>query len=95
MKILPVIMAGGSGSRLWPLSREDYPKQFLSILGKNSLLQNTISRLNSLEYSPSLIICNFEHRFIIAEQLRKFHISDIILEPQKKKYSPSYCTSRI
>ncbi|WP_139788331.1 sugar phosphate nucleotidyltransferase, partial [Morganella morganii] len=41
MKILPVIMAGGSGSRLWPLSREDYPKQFLSILGKNSLLQNT------------------------------------------------------
>ncbi|HHN8366085.1 TPA: mannose-1-phosphate guanylyltransferase/mannose-6-phosphate isomerase [Morganella morganii] len=89
MKILPVIMAGGSGSRLWPLSREDYPKQFLSILGKNSLLQNTISRLNSLEYSPSLIICNFEHRFIIAEQLRKFHISDIILEPQKKNTAPA------
>ena len=62
--ILPVIMAGGSGSRLWPLSRSSYPKQFLKLHGENTLLQETLLRLNGLTDTPPLLICNEEHRFI-------------------------------
>lgn len=90
--IVPVIIAGGSGSRLWPSSRENYPKQFLSIFDKNSLLQNTILRINTLKCEKPLIICNSEHRFIIADQLKNFTLSGIILEP-RKKYSTSYSIS--
>ncbi|MDR5687006.1 mannose-1-phosphate guanylyltransferase/mannose-6-phosphate isomerase [Morganella morganii] len=87
--IIPVIIAGGSGSRLWPLSRENYPKQFLSIYNDGSLLQNTIHRLDSLECNSSLIVCSSDHRFIIAEQLKKIHLSGIILEPAKKNTAPA------
>ena len=83
MKILPVVMAGGSGTRLWPLSRSLYPKQFLSLVDDSSLLQATLLRLESLECTIPLIISNNEHRFIVAEQLRQVGIVDfdIILEP--------------
>lgn len=67
MKILPVVMAGGSGTRLWPLSRSFYPKQFLSLVDDTTLLQATLLRLNSLECAPPLIISNNQHRFIVAE----------------------------
>ncbi|WP_413494613.1 mannose-1-phosphate guanylyltransferase/mannose-6-phosphate isomerase [Morganella psychrotolerans] len=89
MTILPVIIAGGSGSRLWPLSREEYPKQFLSIFGENSLLQNTVSRLDTLECEPPLVVCNTEHRFLVAEQLKNFVLSGIILESEKKNTAPA------
>ena len=81
--ILPVIMAGGSGSRLWPLSRTLYPKQFLALTGQETMLQETVNRLSGFPHQSPLLICNEEHRFIVAEQLRKADMthSGIILEP--------------
>ncbi len=89
--ILPVIMAGGSGSRLWPLSRELYPKQFLKLTSDFSMLQETVFRLSGLEHAPPLLICNEEHRFIAAEQLRlvKCDHSGIILEPEGRNTAPA------
>jgi hypothetical protein len=71
MTITPIIMAGGSGTRLWPLSRGNYPKQFLSLSGQFTMLQDTLARLKGIEHSPAMIICNEEHRFIAAEQIRQ------------------------
>ena len=65
--LYPVIIAGGSGSRLWPLSRTLYPKQFLCLDGEKTMLQATISRLNGLHCAPPLVICNEKHRFIVAD----------------------------
>lgn len=89
--ILPVIMSGGSGSRLWPLSRALHPKQFLALLNENTLLQETINRLDNSKCLNPLIICNNEHRFIVAEQLRANNTAagDIILEPMGKNTAPA------
>ncbi|EKO3701879.1 mannose-1-phosphate guanylyltransferase/mannose-6-phosphate isomerase [Vibrio metschnikovii] len=89
--LLPVVMAGGSGSRLWPLSRSLYPKQFISLTSEKSMLQETIVRLSGLEHQSPLIICNEEHRFIVAEQLRKQNIQHggIILEPVGRNTAPA------
>ncbi|MFT6919594.1 MAG: mannose-1-phosphate guanylyltransferase [Cognaticolwellia sp.] len=89
--ILPVIMSGGSGSRLWPLSRALHPKQFLALLNENTLLQETVNRLDKTQCLNPLIICNNDHRFIVAEQLRANHTvaSDIILEPIGKNTAPA------
>lgn len=67
--IVPVILAGGSGTRLWPLSRSLYPKQLLALADERSLLQNTVARLgDATGVSVPLVICNSEHRFMVAEQ---------------------------
>lgn len=89
--ILPVIMVGGTGSRLWPLSRELCPKQFLNIQGSDSMLQATVKRLDGLEYQNPLFVCNEEHRFIVHEQLNriKHGFSDIILEPVGRNTAPA------
>ncbi|MGJ7093653.1 mannose-1-phosphate guanylyltransferase/mannose-6-phosphate isomerase [Vibrio hannami] len=89
--ILPVIMAGGSGSRLWPLSRTHHPKQFLSLASENTMLQETVFRLKNVEHNPPLIICNDSHRFIVAEQFRasKIQHSGIILEPVGRNTAPA------
>lgn len=89
--LIPVIMAGGTGSRLWPMSRELYPKQFLKLHGEMSMLQETVSRLNGLQISEPLVICNEEHRFLAAEQLRQInHLSsNIILEPVGRNTAPA------
>jgi mannose-1-phosphate guanylyltransferase len=89
--ILPVIMAGGNGSRLWPLSRELYPKQFLTVSGELSMLQQTAARLTGMEHHAPLLICNEEHRFIAAEQIRLggFAHSGIILEPVGRNTAPA------
>ncbi|MDP2502851.1 mannose-1-phosphate guanylyltransferase/mannose-6-phosphate isomerase [Vibrio splendidus] len=89
--ILPVIMAGGSGTRLWPMSRTHYPKQFLPLSGKDTMLQETISRLSGIEHLPSSIICNEEHRFLVAEQLRSASLEygSIILEPCGRNTAPA------
>lgn len=91
MNILPVIMAGGSGSRLWPLSRTHYPKQFIPLVNDQSLLQNTLTRLSSLSISEPIVICNNEHRFMVAEQLRNidFDNASIILEPVGRNTAPA------
>ena len=89
--ILPVIMAGGSGTRLWPLSRGNFPKQFLSLSGKATMLQNTISRLAGINHAPAMLICNEEHRFIAAEQVRQLGVkhSGIFLEPVGRNTAPA------
>jgi len=89
--IVPVILSGGSGTRLWPLSRKLYPKQFINLVNKNTtLFQDTIMRLPD-EASNPLIICNEDHRFIVAEQLRQIKSSNkgIILEPVGKNTAPA------
>lgn len=84
MQILPVIMAGGSGTRLWPLSRTQYPKQFLKLSPDGyTLLQATLMRLKNLDCADPILICNEEHRFLAAEQMREIDVSaKIILEPE-------------
>ena len=93
-KILPVILSGGIGSRLWPLSRTSFPKQYTNISQKNSysLLQNTYLRLKNLEkLLLPLIICNEDHRFIVAEQIKELKIKpeSIILEPFGRDTAPA------
>jgi mannose-1-phosphate guanylyltransferase/mannose-6-phosphate isomerase len=69
--LVPVLLSGGVGSRLWPLSRELNPKQFLPLVGNLSLLEQTLVRAQSLNgIAPPIIVCNEEHRFLVAEQLR-------------------------
>ncbi|SFF54458.1 mannose-1-phosphate guanylyltransferase / mannose-6-phosphate isomerase [Fontimonas thermophila] len=90
--ILPVLLAGGSGTRLWPLSREHYPKQFLTLLGERSLLQDTALRAQAIPGAlPPLVICNEQHRFIVAEQLRQAGIGNarILLEPTARNTAPA------
>ena len=87
MKIIPVILSGGSGKRLWPLSRKLYPKQYLSLVGDNSMLQSTVQRLEGLEnLTEPIIICNEHQRFLALEQLQKIGITNptILLEPLAK-----------
>tara|TARA_B100000989_G_scaffold59069_1_gene40235 strand:+ start:5183 stop:6625 length:1443 start_codon:yes stop_codon:yes gene_type:complete len=92
-KIIPVILCGGSGSRLWPLSRQSFPKQFLILNNKkNSLLQNTYLRLGKLKnLSNPILVCNEEHRFIVAEQMREINIDpfSILLEPFRRNTAPA------
>ncbi len=90
--IFPVILSGGSGTRLWPLSRAGYPKQFLPLLGKESLFQLTLERLINLPNCVApRVICNEEHRFLIAEQARELGIkpSSILLEPLARNTAPA------
>ena len=88
--IIPVILAGGSGTRLWPLSRKLHPKQFIELIGKNTLFQEAIHSLPELVEKP-LVICNEEHRFLAAEQLRQIDrlASGIIIEPVGKNTAPA------
>ncbi len=88
--IKTVVMAGGTGSRLWPLSRAMYPKQFLSLTGEHTMLQDTLSRVKGVSVSDPLIICNEEHRFIVAEQTRVLGIkAEILLEPAGRNTAPA------
>lgn len=90
-KLHPVVIAGGSGSRLWPLSRTLYPKQFLFLDGKESMLQTTISRLQGLDCVQPFVICNEKHRFIAAEQLKNVGrlTGNVILEPSARNTAPA------
>ncbi|RBP83254.1 mannose-1-phosphate guanylyltransferase/mannose-6-phosphate isomerase [Marinomonas rhizomae] len=92
MKIIPVILAGGVGSRLWPLSREFFAKQCLPLVDKEySLLQQTILRTLSLEVADPIVVCNEDHRFLIAQQLQSIGVkkSSIILEPKGRNTAPA------
>lgn len=83
-KIVPVLLSGGSGSRLWPLSRELYPKQFLALCSERTMFQDTALRVgDELAFAPPLVVCNQEHRFLVAEQLRQSGLKPrgILLEP--------------
>jgi mannose-1-phosphate guanylyltransferase len=89
--LLPIIMAGGSGSRLWPLSRELHPKQFLTFEGDRAMLQVTIQRLAGITQQKPLVICNEAHRFLVAEQLRQLDMlgQNILLEPVGRNTAPA------
>ena len=96
--ILPVILAGGSGTRLWPLSRALYPKQLISLVDRHTMLQNTILRLDGLEDAGNpVVICNDEYRFMVAEQLRQIDIEadSIILEPVGRNTAPALAVAAI
>jgi mannose-1-phosphate guanylyltransferase/mannose-6-phosphate isomerase len=96
--LYPIIMAGGSGTRLWPLSREAYPKQFLDLTGDNeTLFQKTLSRLDGIEHADPIIVCNEQHRFIAGEQLRQLECdhSGIILEPCGRNTAPAICLAAL
>ena len=90
MNIQPVILAGGVGSRLWPLSRESYPKQFISFVGENTLLQETLLRIKDISSNKPIIITNNEHRFIVSDQLSKIKLeAKIVLEPFGRNTAPA------
>ena len=90
--MIPVILSGGSGTRLWPLSRSTYPKQFLPLVNEKTMAQETVLRLNGIEglHAP-IAVCNEAHRFMMAEQLREIGAqpSAIILEPVGKNTAPA------
>jgi mannose-1-phosphate guanylyltransferase/mannose-1-phosphate guanylyltransferase/mannose-6-phosphate isomerase len=91
-KITPVLLSGGAGSRLWPLSRKTYPKQFLPLLGGASLLQQTLLRvMNNPLFGSPIVVANAEHRFLVAEQLRAIECLDaqIVLEPFGRNTAPA------
>ncbi|MEZ0148681.1 MAG: mannose-1-phosphate guanylyltransferase/mannose-6-phosphate isomerase [Candidatus Reddybacter sp.] len=91
--MIPVVLSGGSGSRLWPLSRAHYPKQFIPLASEQTMLQETLGRLQGLhsEALSPLVICNEQHRFIVAEQLREIDLvaQNILLEPVGRNTAPA------
>jgi mannose-1-phosphate guanylyltransferase / mannose-6-phosphate isomerase len=96
--IHPVILSGGSGTRLWPMSRTLYPKQLLSLLGRESLLQQTVRRIADRQrFAPPLVVANEEHRFIIAEQLRETAVVPraLLLEPVGRNTAPAACVAAL
>jgi mannose-1-phosphate guanylyltransferase len=95
--LIPIILSGGSGTRLWPLSRKMYPKQFLSLLHDETMLQKTLTRLGGIEHAAPIVVCNNEHRFIVAEQARQVGIEDlsIILEPVGRNTAPAIAVAAI
>ena len=98
MQIVPVILSGGSGTRLWPLSRKQYPKQYLPLAGDNTMLQETILRLNGLEnLTDPIIVCNADHRFLVAEQCQQIDIKNptILLEPIGRNTAPAIAAAAL
>lgn len=87
----PVVLAGGRGTRLWPLSNRKTPKQFLPLTGERTMLQETLCRLDGLDHQPPLLICNTEHRALAAEQLQQIGKEDcvILLEPEGRNTAPA------
>ena len=90
-KITPVILCGGSGSRLWPLSRKSYPKQFVPLVGNKTLFQNSAKRLTGSQFEKPLIITNSDYRFIVTQQLREVEIDpgSILIEPEGRNTAPA------
>ena len=94
--MIPVIMAGGSGTRLWPLSRTAFPKQFLALNSHLTMLQQTAARLDGIATEQPLVICNEEHRFLVAEQMRqKGYKASILLEPVGRNTAPAIALAAI
>jgi mannose-1-phosphate guanylyltransferase/mannose-6-phosphate isomerase len=96
--IIPIILSGGSGTRLWPLSRKHYPKQYLPLVGDNTMLQETILRLNGLDnLADPVIICNADHRFLVAEQCQQIDIVNptILLEPIGRDTAPAIAAAAL
>jgi len=98
MTIRPVILSGGSGTRLWPLSRAAYPKQLMPLLSERSLLQETVERVaDPAAFAPPILVCNEEHRFLVAEQLRGLErkVEAILLEPVARNTAPAIAAAAL
>ena len=89
--LIPVLLSGGVGSRLWPVSREAHPKQFLPLASEASMLQDTLARTQGLDAAAPVVVCNEEHRFMVAEQLREMAVNPdaLILEPEGRNTAPA------
>src|ERR1700760_4039969 len=89
--LTPAILSGGAGTRLWPLSRELYPKQLLALTGERTMLQQTALRLSGLPAAGPVVVCNEAHRFLVAEQLRQLRIDPraVVLEPAGRNTAPA------
>jgi mannose-1-phosphate guanylyltransferase/mannose-6-phosphate isomerase len=96
-RIVPVILSGGSGTRLWPVSRESFPKQLWPLVSERTMMQETALRAASAEFAPPIVVCNNEHRFLIAEQLRAAGIADarIMLEPVGRNSAPAIAAAAV
>ena len=97
-KIVPVVLSGGAGTRLWPLSRELYPKQLLPLVGERTMLQETVLRLEGLvDLGSPLVVCNEAHRFMVAEQLRQVEqaAETVILEPVGRNTAPAVAVAAL
>ena len=95
--LIPVILSGGAGTRLWPLSRELYPKQFLPLVGERTMIQDTALRSIGLpDVSGPIVVCNEAHRFLVAEQLRQIGVEprSILLEPAGRNTAPAVAIVR-
>lgn len=90
-KFVPVILAGGSGTRLWPLSRAEFPKQYLSLGEELTLLQSTVARVNTANAEAPIVVCSEQHRFLTAEQLQAINVNNatIVLEPVARNTAPA------
>jgi mannose-1-phosphate guanylyltransferase/mannose-6-phosphate isomerase len=97
IELQPVLLSGGSGTRLWPLSREAYPKQFLPLVGEDTLLQATWRRVEALSSRPPLVVANEDHRFLVAEQLRVIGAPTprIVLEPIGRNTAPAIAAAAL
>jgi mannose-1-phosphate guanylyltransferase/mannose-6-phosphate isomerase len=95
--IVPVILSGGSGTRLWPVSRESFPKQLWPLLSERSLMQDTVLRAQGKGFAGPVVVCNQEHRFLIAEQLREAGVTDarILLEPVGRNSAPAIAAAAV
>jgi mannose-1-phosphate guanylyltransferase/mannose-6-phosphate isomerase len=96
--LTPLILSGGSGTRLWPLSREMYPKQLLPLIGKRSMLQETVARLSGLpDLAAPIVVCNENHRFVVAEQMREHGTTPqaIVLEPVGRNTAPAVAVAAL
>jgi mannose-1-phosphate guanylyltransferase/mannose-6-phosphate isomerase len=95
--LIPIILSGGSGTRLWPLSRELYPKQLLPLVGKGTMLQETLARLQGTDAAAPIVVCNESHRFLVAEQLQQIHAknSSILLEPVGRNTAPAVAVAAL
>lgn len=97
MPVVPVILSGGTGTRLWPLSRESYPKQFWPLVSERTMLQETAARAIGPGFAPPVVVCNEAHRFLVAEQLRAANIAPgrILLEPAGRNSAPAIAAAAL
>ena len=96
-RIVPVILSGGSGTRLWPVSRESFPKQLWPLISERTMIQETALRAGGPGFAPPIVVCNQEHRFLIAEQLRAAGIEGarIMLEPVGRNSAPAIAAAAL
>ena len=96
-RVVPVMLSGGSGTRLWPVSRESFPKQFWPLVSERTMIQETALRGTGAGFAAPIVVCNQEHRFVIAEQLRAAGIRDarIVLEPVGRNSAPAIAAAAL